>query len=65
MAAREENCNHLGSDWHGPPTVKDIVLSDIRFVIFLTGIPPQSKSLGIRVFLGLKPESDDGDEFKV
>ncbi len=35
MAAREENCNHLGSDWHGPPTVKDIVLSDIRLLLLL------------------------------
>lgn len=65
MAVREENCNHLGPDWHGPPTVKDIVLSDISFFFFLTGIPPQSKPFGIQAFLGLKPESDDGNEFKV
>lgn len=65
MAVREENCNHLGPDWHSPPTVKDIALSDIRFFCFLTGIPPRSKPFGIRAFLGLKPESDDGDELKV
>lgn len=36
VAVKEENCNHLGPDWHGPPTVKDIVLSDIRFFFWIT-----------------------------
>lgn len=53
VAVRKENCNHLGPDWQGPPTVKDIVLSDIRF-FFFDWHPASIQTIGDSGLFGLE-----------